>query len=69
MYREADDEAGTSLGALKALKPDFAIYRVRAEALIALGSVTIQYKPDTKVPRAMRTLACSESTGLEPRSS
>jgi hypothetical protein len=44
-YREADDDAGTSVEALRRLKPDFAIFRVSAEALIGLGNVRIEFKP------------------------
>lgn len=50
LYREADDGAGTSVAALKELKPDFAIFRVTAEALIALGNVKIEYKPTSDYP-------------------
>lgn len=45
IYREAEDECGTSFAALERLKPDFAIFRVAAETLISLGGVRIAYKP------------------------
>jgi hypothetical protein len=45
-YIEGDNpEYQTSVGALEALKPKFAIFRVTVEALISLGNVEVGYKP------------------------
>jgi hypothetical protein len=45
LYREADDDAGTSVEALREQHPDFAIFRVTVESLTNLGNVSVKYKP------------------------
>lgn len=44
-YLEGDGDCFTSVEALEAIKPHFAIFRITAERLIALGNVRIEYKP------------------------
>jgi hypothetical protein len=50
VFREADDAQGTSVEKLEALEPRFGLYRVTAEALLALENVRIEYKPIPAIP-------------------